>query len=84
MCKSGSPFESKSAAATPMLASGNPEYLPVVKEQAKLLSQYDQSSGVRTWNYGFVNIFLAEYVLATGDRTYVDQGLKRVGGYQDS
>jgi hypothetical protein len=64
--------------ATALLASGNPEYLPVVREQARLLSQYDQSSGVRTWQYGYVNIFLAEYVLATGDRTYVDQGLKRI------
>lgn len=64
--------------ATALLASGNPDYLPVIREQAKLLSQYNQSSGVRTWNYGYVNIFLAEYVLATGDRTYVDEGLKRI------
>lgn len=61
-----------------LLASGNPEYFPIAKEQAKLLSQYGQSDGVVTWNYGFVNIFLAEYVLATGDRTYVDTGLKRI------
>jgi len=64
--------------ATALLAGGNPAYLPVVREQAKLLSQYAQSRGVRTWQYGYVNIFLAEYVLATGDRTYVDEGLKRI------
>ncbi|NQV31485.1 MAG: HEAT repeat domain-containing protein, partial [Phycisphaeraceae bacterium] len=69
---------SRALNATLLLASGDPEYLPVVKEQAKLLSQYNQSSGVITWNYGFVNIFLGEYVLATGDRTYVDEGLKRI------
>ena len=64
--------------ATALLASGNPAYLPVIRGQAKLLSQYDQSRGVRTWQYAYVNIFLAEYVLATGDRTYVNQGLKRI------
>ena len=64
--------------ATALLASGNPDYLPVIREQAKLLSQYDQSKGVRTWQYAYVNIFLAEYVLATGDRRYVDEGLKRI------
>ncbi|MCP4452503.1 MAG: acetylesterase, partial [Planctomycetes bacterium] len=69
---------SRALNATLLLASGNPAYLPVVREQAKLLSQYDQPDGVVTWNYGFVNIFLAEYVLATGDRTYVDEGLKRI------
>jgi len=69
---------SRALNALVLLASGDPAYLPVVKEQAKLLSQYDQSSGVRTWNYGFINIFLGEYVLATGDRTYLDQGLKRI------
>ncbi|MCF7956603.1 MAG: DUF6288 domain-containing protein, partial [Phycisphaerae bacterium] len=61
-----------------LLASGDPEYLPVVKEQAKLLSQYGQSKDRGTWNCGFINIFLAEYVLATGDRSYVDQGLKPI------
>lgn len=61
-----------------LLASGEAKYLPVVKEQAKLLSQYGQSSSPGTWNCGFVNIFLAEYVLATGDRSYVDEGLKPI------
>lgn len=61
-----------------LLASGNSEYIPVVREQAELLSQYDQSTGVRTWKYGFVNIFLAEYYLATSDDTYVEEGLKRM------
>jgi len=64
--------------ATALLASGNPDYLPIVRKQAELLSQYNQSRGVRTWQYGYVNTFLAEYVLATGDRTYVDDGLKRI------
>ena len=74
----GGPLIARALNATLLLASGNPKYLPVVREQAKLLSQYNQSSGVRTWNYGFVNIFLAEYVLATGDRIYVNEGLKRI------
>ena len=74
----GGPLITRALNALLLLASGETAYLPVVKEQAKLLSQYDQSSGVRTWNYGFVNIFLGEYVLATGDRTYVDEGLKRI------
>ncbi len=64
--------------ATALLASGNKTYLPLVKQQAKILSEYNQSRGVRTWQYAYVNIFLAEYVLATGDRTYVDAGLKRI------
>lgn len=74
----GGPIITRALNATALLASGNPKYLPVVREQARLLSQYNQSKGVRTWNYGFVNIFLGEYVLATGDRTYVDEGLKRI------
>jgi hypothetical protein len=73
-----SPLIVRALNATLLLASGNAEYLPVVREQARLLSQYDESDGVITWNYGFVNIFLAEYVLATGDRTYVEEGLKRI------
>ena len=72
--KAGPPI-SRSLNALLLLASGNFEYLPIVKEQSKLLSQYKQNS---TWNCGFINIFLAEYLLATGDRTYVDPGLKRI------
>ena len=64
--------------AAALLAGGNTEYLPLIKAQAKLLSGYNQSRGVRTWQYAYVNTFLAEYVLSTGDRSYVDDGLKRI------
>jgi hypothetical protein len=64
--------------ATALLASGDPAYLPIIRKQAELLCQYNQSRGVRTWQYGYVNTFLAEYVLATGDRTEVYAGLKRI------
>jgi hypothetical protein len=64
--------------ATALLAGGNRAHLPIVRAQVKLLSEYNQSRGVRTWQYAYVNILLAEYVLATGDRTYVDRGLKRI------
>ena len=74
----GDPHIARSLNALLLLSTGNPEYLDVVKEQAKLLSQYDKRNAVVTWNYGFINIFLAEYYLATGDRTYVDKGLKRI------
>ena len=33
---------------------------------------------MRTWQYSYVNILLAEYVIATGDRTYVKDGLERI------
>ncbi|MCA9081537.1 MAG: PDZ domain-containing protein, partial [Planctomycetaceae bacterium] len=64
--------------ALALLSSGDAQYQELIHEQARLLSEYDQSTGVRTWQYGYVNMFLAEYVLATGDRTYVESGLKRM------
>ena len=64
--------------ALALLASGDKKYLPVVREQVELLSKYDQSGGVRTWQYAYINILLAEYVLATGDRSHVDTGLRRI------
>jgi len=64
--------------ALALLASGDAEYHPLLREQAGILSGYDQSTGVRTWQYAYVNIFLAEYVLATDDRTCVDRGLRRI------
>lgn len=64
--------------ALALLASGDKKYLPVVEEQVRLLSEYNQETGVRTWQYSYVNILLAEYVIATGDRTYVKNGLERI------
>ena len=64
--------------ALALLASGEEKYLPVVKEQVQLLSEYNQKSGVRTWQYAYVNILLAEYVIATGDRSFVEKGLERI------
>ncbi|NCF98116.1 MAG: acetylesterase [Planctomycetia bacterium] len=43
-----------------------------------MLSEYNRSSGVRTWQYAYVNILLAEYVIATGDRSFVEKGLERI------
>ncbi|MCA8987598.1 MAG: HEAT repeat domain-containing protein [Planctomycetaceae bacterium] len=68
----------RSLNALALLASGKEKYRPLVRQQAELLSQYEQSTGVRTWQYGYVNLFLAEYTLATGDRSFVDSGLKRI------
>ena len=64
--------------ALALLSSGDEKYRPLLSEQAKIFSEYDQSTGVRTWQYGYVNMYLAEYVLATGDRSFVDAGLKRI------
>jgi hypothetical protein len=61
-----------------LLASGDKKYHPLLRQQAEILSAYNQSTGVRTWQYAYANIFLAEYVLATGDRTLIDTGLKRI------
>lgn len=64
--------------ALALLASGEAKYYPLIREQAEILSGYDQSTGVRTWQYGYVNMFLAEYVLVTGDRSFVETGLRRI------
>ncbi len=64
--------------ALALLASGEEEYLPVVRKQVELLSKYDPQKGIRTWQYAYINMLLGEYVLATGDRRYVDTGLRRM------
>jgi len=61
-----------------LLASGDLKYMPLIKEQAAILSKYSQSRGVWTWQYAYVNTFLAEYRLATGDTTFVKDGLLRI------
>lgn len=62
--------------ALALLASGNPEYLPLVKREAEWASKFSADS-MATWYYGYVITLLAEYQMATGDDTY-SEGMKRL------
>jgi hypothetical protein len=62
--------------ALALLASGKQEYRPMLAEYAKKAAVYETDS-MATWFYGYANIFLAEYVIATGD-TSVLEGVKRL------
>ena len=59
-----------------LLASGNRKYFPILKKEATWASQFKATS-FATWYYGYVSIFLSEYVMATGDRSVLP-GLKRL------
>lgn len=50
-----------------LLASGNEKYLPMVREFARKLKPED-AYGMSSWNMGYMNIFLSEYYLLTGDK----------------
>lgn len=50
-----------------LLASGNKKYLPMVQEFARKLKVKDAYS-MSSWNMGYMNIFLSEYYLLTGDK----------------
>ncbi|MCP5110821.1 MAG: acetylesterase, partial [bacterium] len=69
----------RSLNALALLSSGRPEYLPLVRKQVQWASQYSDPDrrSYHSWFYGPVNILLAEYVLATGDRRFMPD-LKRV------
>jgi hypothetical protein len=62
--------------AVALLASGNAEYLPLVKAEAEWAAGFSTDS-MQTWYYAYCTVFLAEYVLATGDES-VMPGLKRL------
>jgi hypothetical protein len=62
--------------ALALLASGNKEYGPMLADYAKKVSNY-QVDSMATWYYGYANIFLAEYFLATGDKSVLP-GIKRI------
>lgn len=64
--------------ALALLSSGDPQYHPVLRRQAEILSEHDPKQQGRSWHYAYINMFLAEYVLATGDRTLIENGLKRL------
>lgn len=62
--------------ALALLASGNPEYLPMLTGYAKTVAEY-RAESMATWHYGYAISFLAEYVMATGDKSVLP-GLKRM------
>jgi hypothetical protein len=66
----------RSLNALALLAGGNPEYLPLVKKEAKWAAGYSANS-FQTWYYGYVIMLLSEYAMATGDKS-VMPGLRRL------
>jgi hypothetical protein len=58
----------RSLNALALLASGNSEYLPVVKKEAQWAADFSADS-FQTWYYGYVMMLLSEYVMATGDES---------------
>jgi hypothetical protein len=66
----------RSLNALALLASGDAAYLPQIKKEAEWAAAYSSDS-MQTWHYGYVMMFLGEYVAATGDQS-VMPGLKRL------
>ena len=66
----------RSLNALALLASGDAKYLPVVKKEAAWAGAYE-ADAFQTWYYGYVLMFLAEYQLATGDKSF-ESGIKRL------
>ncbi len=62
--------------ALALLASGERDYLPLVRREAQWAADFSADS-FQTWYYGYVAMLLAEYVMATGDDS-VMPGLRRL------
>ncbi len=54
--------------ALALLASGEKKYLPMVRDYAHKIRVKDAYS-MSSWNMSYMNIFLSEYYLLTGDKT---------------
>ncbi|MEY4566825.1 MAG: hypothetical protein RLY14_1795 [Planctomycetota bacterium] len=66
----------RSLNALALLAGGDNQYLPLLQREAKWAANF-QTSDFRSWYYGYVMIFLAEYAKETGDQS-VMPGLRRL------
>ena len=62
--------------ALALLAGGDVVHLPLVRREAQWAANF-KTEDFRTWYYGYVMIFLAEYSTATGDATVLP-GLRRL------
>lgn len=77
-----------------LLASGDKQYLPMVREYAHSLNVDEVKGKMSSWNMCYMNLFLAEYYLATGDKEvlpkireiaeYLVGGQSRVGTWGHS
>jgi hypothetical protein len=67
---------SRSLNALALLASGNADYLPIIKKEAEWAAGFSDNN-MATWYYGYVIAFLAEYKLATNDDSMLP-GLRRL------
>jgi hypothetical protein len=59
-----------------LLASGEKEYLPLIKKEARWAADFSLDS-YQTWYYAYVIMLLSEYHMVTGDNA-VMPGLKRL------
>ncbi len=66
----------RSLNAIALLAGGDSSHSSLVKREAQWAANY-KSRDFRTWYYGYVMIFLAEYITATGDASVLP-GLRRL------
>lgn len=56
--------------AMALLASGEGKYLPLIKKEAQWASEWEiQEDDLHAWSAGWVNLFLGEYLLVTGDES---------------
>jgi hypothetical protein len=66
----------RSLNALALLAGGKAEHLPLLKREANWGAGFT-AKDFKTWHYGYVMMFLSEYIGATGD-TSVLPGLRRL------
>lgn len=66
----------RSLNALALLASGERKYHSIVKKEAQWAGEYSVES-MATWWYGYITVFLSEYIMATGDDSVLP-GLRRI------
>ena len=66
----------RSLNALGLLASGDPKYHPLIKKEAEWAAD-QHIEHMATWWYGYLTVFLSEYVMATGDDSVLP-GLRRI------
>ena len=66
----------RSLNALALLASGDKVFTPLIKREAEWAAGFKANS-YAPWHYGYVMIFLGEYVVATGDASVLP-GLRRL------